>query len=571
MDSCSLVVFDCRKKWRFKPKSMPRNLIVLTLCLLALTQTAIADTLFTYTAGTVLFDRNVFPAQSDQVGQGYTGDLNGDGAFDVIISAATFPFQHPGSRGPQTGLILFNNGDNSFTPALGDQPQSEHAREYLVYDFNGDKLLDIYIADHGYDAAPFPGFRDQLLLGTGTGFTDATNRLPDISAFTHNGAAGDIDGDGDIDIFALNSDGIEAELSYFLINDGLANFTLNRSSLPASLNSVAQLKNSYAAEISDLDADGFPELIIGRRDFTNSLPNQIHWNDGQGNFSDSRVTYLDDEIDVFNNLERVHAIDIQGTDVNGASLNDLLIHSYASAQFTGVSIQLYMNQGGRKFVNETQRRLGSKSLSNAPMRSVPFLSKIIDVNGDGIADLVSALSGDQSDDSVVIFEGTGAGCFNEVTLASLNSPANARFRLAQHPVFTPQQQMGFIEMFNTSQAGQNKFHITYVPIDISAKPAIANRFSSCSGILQTSVSILGGQSYAINFTIEASAANIVLRIDPASLKEISTLPDKFASFDASTGKLTIPELAVDGNVAFRNIVLALTDAEQLLFTLESAE
>ena len=59
--------------------------------------------------------------------------------------------QHP-NRGKQ-GVILFNNGDNTFTEAEGDVPLSETARYLLVEDFNGDQIPDIYVADHGWDAA----------------------------------------------------------------------------------------------------------------------------------------------------------------------------------------------------------------------------------------------------------------------------------------------------------------------------------------------------------------------------------------------------------------------------------
>ncbi|MCY4263397.1 MAG: hypothetical protein OXE78_00875, partial [Gammaproteobacteria bacterium] len=45
----------------------------------------------------------------------------------------------------------------------------------------------------------------------------------------------------------------------------------------------------------------------------------------------------------------------------------------------------------------------------------------------------------------------------------------------------------------------------------------------------------------------------------------------FATLDAVTGRLVIPELIVDGNVAYRNVVFMLTDLGQLLFTLLSYE
>lgn len=211
-----------------------------------LTEQASADGKFIYQAGEIEYWRQVFsidPAENPDNPQ--VADINGDGATDVIYTGFADHSITDGPRGPLAGLILLNNGDNTFTVAEGDVPNSENVRQVLVADFNGDEIPDVYFADHGFDVHPFPGFKNQLLLGTGTGFTDVSDRLPDIAAFTHNAAIGDVDQDGDIDILVLNTDFIEEELSYLLINDGSANFTLNRQRLPASLTTLDQIGRAH--------------------------------------------------------------------------------------------------------------------------------------------------------------------------------------------------------------------------------------------------------------------------------------------------------------------------------------
>ncbi len=173
--------------------------------------------------------------------------------------------------------------------ASGDVPLSEHVREIVVNDFNGDGILDFFLADTGWDTPPFPGFKNSLLLGNGTGFDNVTDRLPDIEDFTHSASSGDIDGDGDVDIPVANLNPTAEKISYFLINDGSANFTLDRLRLPD--NFVDPASNGYQtskAELADLDADGFPDLIIGQEFKTspNVAPSRIYWNDGSGNFSE---------------------------------------------------------------------------------------------------------------------------------------------------------------------------------------------------------------------------------------------------------------------------------------------
>ena len=86
----------------------------------------------------------------------------------------------------QRGAILLNNGDFTFSVANGDRPSGVHPREALLADFNGDGMKDLFIADHGHDAPPFPGWSNQLLLWTSEGYIDASDRLPDDSTgFSH--------------------------------------------------------------------------------------------------------------------------------------------------------------------------------------------------------------------------------------------------------------------------------------------------------------------------------------------------------------------------------------------------
>lgn len=550
-----------------------RSAIVLSfLTSISLHSSVNADTPSTYTAGEIQYARATFPTASDTIMFTFPADLDGDGDTDVVLVGGTLPSEGGASRGRQDGLILYNNGDNTFTPAGGDLPGSETARELLIYDFNGDEILDIYFADHGYDAPPFPGFKDQLMLGTGTGFVDASDRLPDIAAFTHNGAVGDIDGDEDLDIFAMNSDTIETEFSYLLLNDGDANFTLDRSLLPASLTSSAQLKNSYSAELVDLDDDGRAELVIGRRDFTNRTPTRIHWNDGHGQFSDSNVTFLD-EIDVFGDLEALQVIDIKGRDFDGDGRSDLLVSAYKS-DFSGTSLQLFINQGDRAFKNDTQRLLGSAAIDPNPAINVPYFLSVLDVNGDGIADLLPNFSGGTADQNTFLFEGSGNGCFKTITMGQVapNAPvgSDTRRELGQFPLFSAQE-FGYGSFFSLLDGGQLKIFLNYVPVTVTPRVIAANYYHACSGALKLTLTAEGDGVFSADFFVVATTPEVILQLDLLSVAELPEAPAKVGIFDGTTARLTLPELEVDGEVALRNVVLLLTDADSLEFTLESYE
>ena len=125
-------------------------------------------------AGTLSMEYDVWKKEVnyESIGFRFSGDFDGDGDDDVLIAGdgAVYPSD---SVAPtivaHQGAILLNDGDFTFSVAEGDRPSGVHPREVLLADFNGDGKNDLFIADHGYDADPFPGWSNQLLLATGDG------------------------------------------------------------------------------------------------------------------------------------------------------------------------------------------------------------------------------------------------------------------------------------------------------------------------------------------------------------------------------------------------------------------
>ena len=155
-------------------------------------------------------------------------------------------------------MILVNEGGYSFTVAGGDRPNNVHPREVLMADFNADGLNDFFIADHGYDEDPFPGWSNQLLLWTSEGFDEASDRLlEDPTGFTHSAAAGDVDGDGDIDILVGNKAGeFMGGGHYFLLNDGTGHYVALKSTLFTDSDAV----NTLSWGVKVREGSGFKTL-----------------------------------------------------------------------------------------------------------------------------------------------------------------------------------------------------------------------------------------------------------------------------------------------------------------------
>lgn len=78
----------------------------------------------------------------------------------------------------------------------------------------------------------FPGFPNTLLLSAGGFLSNSSSNVGTASAFTHGAAIGDIDNDGDLDIFMNNQRGLEdiggaSSDGFIYLNNGSGVFTVS--------------------------------------------------------------------------------------------------------------------------------------------------------------------------------------------------------------------------------------------------------------------------------------------------------------------------------------------------------
>ncbi|MCB2223318.1 MAG: VCBS repeat-containing protein [Actinobacteria bacterium] len=310
------------------------------------------------------------------------GDLDGDGDDDLLITRTEFATLQ------EFEIEIYLNEGGRLVPSTDlfetSVPTVQHPTDVVLADFNGDGVGDIFVADHGYDAPPHPGYQNVLVLSTSDGtLRDATSGLPQQLDFTHSAAAGDIDGDSDIDLFIGNvwggtDDGKPPE---FWINDGTGGFTVGRSRIPPD---VAERNNGAYLDSLMVDVDGDDDLDLVLGDSGDDLPlgpdSLVLLNDGNGRFS-----VLADAMPP-KDTPTDGVLDLDPIDLDGDGALDLLalIERYYSGGGTpGAYVQVLHNDGLGVFTDVTEDYLVPR-----PIPPGSDTLELLDLDEDGALDVI---------------------------------------------------------------------------------------------------------------------------------------------------------------------------------------
>jgi len=296
-------------------------------------------------------------------------------------------------------LIIDNREDSGMS--LG--------RQLLVADYNNDKVLDFYVADHG--VGTHDGVRDSYFLSqsNGTWVESSETHLShsNFVVFDHGGATGDIDNDGDMDVVITELNGKTGTALWCLINDGTG--YLNKRKCGGIF--------AFALELADIDGDGYLDVLLGAHEFENNSFTGIVWNDGSGNFPKHSKTSLPQHKKKWGTVPEVSAADLD----NDGDLD--IVYSRAGELYVGTAVQIIENLGNKKFKDH-----GIFPLVEAPADFIPTnegnewndfieMIKFRDLDKDGNIDLYLSSSMSRKTNGMVLIN---QGDFN----FSITKPSN---------------------------------------------------------------------------------------------------------------------------------------------------
>ena len=249
----------------------------------------------------------------------------------------------------------------------------------VAADVNGDGLADVIM--------PGPGLGNSQSIAVLYGQANGTLASPQYIAVPtapYALAAGDVDGNGTIDLVSITSDNSSSTTVSILFGDGHGNFKP-----PATQQTFADIYPG-PAYLADLNRDGKSDLVLAVQEPSSS--EGLVWLANTGGGFAAPITLATAANQYFSIA-----------DFNGDGKPDIL-YTLGGTSTSSPSLHILMNQGNGNFIDQAAGGLNG----------IVGVANVLDFNLDGIPDLVVQAQ------QVYSFAGNGDGTFTQV--ASTNIP-----------------------------------------------------------------------------------------------------------------------------------------------------
>ena len=370
-------------------------------------------------------------------------DMNSDGMLDYIYTGTMIPSNQNTTgkttggacggdicRGSMPGPTLFTADRKGTYKDVSHKfvdkrqvPGQSLSRQSLIADYNGDGVLDMFIADHA--VGTHKGIRDSYFLSqqNGTWLESSATHLShsNYKIFDHGAATGDIDGDGDFDIVLANLNGT----LICWMNNGNGNLKKQ---------TCGRIK-ATGIELADFDNDGDLDLVHGGHE------GEPGW-DGTGIMLNNGTGEFRSEIKFAGSKRYLHVPEVSAWDLDKDGDLDAVI-SRVGTLYVGTSVEVLENIGGGKF-NSTLFEVGPAPESYAAKHegnewnSFIVDLKFADVDKDGDHDVVLVGGGHHSGNNFkkvqgAILQNNGSMNFKHIPMGNRGNPIkyipNSKFEI----------------------------------------------------------------------------------------------------------------------------------------------